>query len=129
MKSLMTKLHKKTGDRFMGMDLLYLTTVGAKSGQERVSPVARFAEGAATWLVVGSNGGSDKNPSWYYNLKAHPDQVSVEVEGAAVPVGVKQLEGEDRAAAWEKIKAAQPRFAGYEKKTDRELPIFRLTAL
>ena len=70
-KNLMIKLHRRTGDRFMGMDLLYLTTVGAKSGEKRQSPVARFADGDA-WLIAATNSGKPQHPSWYFNVRAHP---------------------------------------------------------
>ena len=115
LKNLMTTVHRRTGDRFMGMDLLYLTTVGAKSGEKRVSPVARFADGDDAWLVVASNNGSARQPSWYHNLTAHPDQVSAEVGGRSVPVTVEQLDGPRRDEAWQRIVASQPRFAGYQK--------------
>jgi deazaflavin-dependent oxidoreductase (nitroreductase family) len=127
-KNLMIKWHHRSGDKFMGMDLLYLTTVGAKSGQKRVSPVARFADGDNAWLVVASNGGSSRHPSWYFNVKAHPDQVSAEVDGRSAPVTVEELEGARRAEAWERVIASQPRFADYEKKTERLLPVIRLAA-
>jgi deazaflavin-dependent oxidoreductase (nitroreductase family) len=127
MKNLMIKVHQRSGDRFLGMDLLYLATVGAKTGQRRVSPVARFADGDGAWLVVASNGGSARQPAWYHNLKAHPDQVSIEMGGKSMPVQAQQLTGADRDAAWQRIVASQPRFAGYEKKTSRVLPVIRLT--
>ncbi len=126
-KNLMIKIHRRSGDRFSGMDLLYLTTVGAKSGQKRVSPVARFADGEDAWLIVASNGGSAQQPNWYHNLRAHPSQVEVEFGGATRPVTVEELSGERRQAAWQRIVAAQPRFAGYSKKTSRTIPILRLT--
>jgi deazaflavin-dependent oxidoreductase (nitroreductase family) len=128
-KDVMIKVHRRSGDRFMGMDLLYLTTVGAKTGQKRQSPVARFADGDGAWLVVASNGGSAKHPNWYHNLMAHPDQVWIEVEGRSVRATVEQLEGPRRDEAWRRIVASQPRFAGYEKKTTRALPVVRLTAV
>jgi deazaflavin-dependent oxidoreductase (nitroreductase family) len=128
MKNVMIKIHRRTGDRFMGMDLLYLTTVGAKSGQKRQSPVARFADGDDAWLVVASNNGSARHPAWYHNLMAHPDQVWIEVAGSTTPVTVEQLTGPRREEAWQRIVAAQPRFAGYEQKTDRTLPVVRLAA-
>jgi deazaflavin-dependent oxidoreductase (nitroreductase family) len=127
-KSMMIKIHRRSGDRFMGMDLLYLTTIGAKTGQKRVSPVARFADGDDAWLVVASNNGSSRHPSWYHNLMAHPDQVSVELGGRSVPVTVEQLEGARRDEAWQRITASQPRFDGYSHKTDRALPVLRLSA-
>ena len=110
----------------MGMDLLYLTTVGAKSGQKRQSPVARFSDGDG-WLVVASNNGSEHHPNWYHNLRAHPDQVWVEMAGRTIPATVEELTGPERDAAWQRITAAQPRFAGYEHKTSRNIPIIRLT--
>jgi deazaflavin-dependent oxidoreductase (nitroreductase family) len=127
-KNIMIKVHRRTGDRFMGMDLLYLTTVGAKTGQKRQSPVARFPDGDDAWLVVASNGGSAHHPNWYHNLMAHPDQVWIEVGGRTVRAAVEQLEGPRREQAWQRIVAGQPRFAGYEKKTSRPIPVVRLSA-
>lgn len=127
-KNVMIKLHRRSGDRFMGMDLLYLTTVGAKTGQKRQSPVARFADGDDAWLVVASNGGSSRHPNWYVNLRAHPDQVWIEVAGRSVQATVEKLEGPGRDTAWQRITASQPRFAGYQRKTARVLPVVRLSA-
>ena len=67
--------HRRSGDKFQGQDLLYLTTVGAKTGQKRQSTVARFPDGEDAWLVVASAGGSAHHPAWYHNIAAHPDQV------------------------------------------------------
>lgn len=127
MTRLMVKVHRRTGDRFQGMDLMYLTTVGAKSGAQRVTPIARFPDGDNAWLVVASNGGSARHPSWYHNLAAHPDQVWAEVAGRRFQAHVEQLSGERREDAWRRITASQPRFAGYQRTTDRDLPVLRLT--
>jgi deazaflavin-dependent oxidoreductase (nitroreductase family) len=127
LKNMMIKIHRRSGDRFMGMDLLYLTTVGAKTGEKRLSPVARFPDGADAWIVVASNNGSSRNPSWYHNLMAHPDQVWIEVAGRSVPATAEKLEGPGREAAWQRVIASQPRFAGYQRKTDRTLPVIRLS--
>jgi deazaflavin-dependent oxidoreductase (nitroreductase family) len=128
-KNIMIKIHRRSGDRFLGMDLLYLTTVGAKTGQKRVSPVARFADGDDSWFVVASNNGASRHPNWYHNLMAHPDQAWVEVAGRSVPVTVEELAGERRDEAWQRIIASQPRFEGYRRKTDRALPVLRLSAV
>jgi deazaflavin-dependent oxidoreductase (nitroreductase family) len=127
-KNVMIKIHRRTGNRFQGMDLLYLTTIGARSGEERQSPVARFADGYDAWLVVASNGGSPRHPSWYHNLMAHPDRIRVEVDGRRYNVTAEQLDGARRDAAWQRITAEQPRFAGYQRKTDRAIPVIRLAA-
>jgi len=123
----MTSWHRRSGDKFMGMDLLYLTTVGAKSGEKRQSTVTRFADGEDAWLVVASAGGSAKNPAWYHNIAAHPDQVWIEFGGQQIPVTAEQLASEARDQAWQQITAAQPRYAGYEQKTDRVIPVIRLS--
>ncbi|NKY86315.1 nitroreductase family deazaflavin-dependent oxidoreductase [Nocardia veterana] len=122
----MERYHRFRGDRFQGIDLLYLTTVGAKSGQRRRVTVARFPDSKG-WLIAASMGGSRDNPAWYHNIAAHPDQVWAEVGGREFPVHVEQLEGAERAAAWERICSEQPRFRGYEEKTDRAIPVLRLT--
>jgi deazaflavin-dependent oxidoreductase (nitroreductase family) len=120
------RMHRRGGDRFQGMDLLYLTTVGAKSGEKRVTPVARFPDDGGAWLVVASAAGSANHPAWYHNIAAHPDQVWIEVGGHHFRVQPEQLDGERREQAWQRITAAQPRFAGYERKTDRVMPVVRL---
>lgn len=124
----MTSWHKRSGDKFQGMDLLYLTTVGAKSGEKRQSTVSRFADGDDAWLIVASAAGATKNPAWYHNIAAHPDQVWVEFGGKQQRVIPAQLQGEERNQAWQRITQAQPRYAGYQKKTDREIPIVKLTS-
>lgn len=118
-----------TNGKTMGVDGLVLTTVGAKTGQRRQTLLGTFSDGDGAWLIVASAGGMMKNPAWYYNLAAHPDQVQIEVGGKTVSVTATQLAGEERDAAWQRITAAQPRYAGYQKKTDRVLPVIRLTAV
>lgn len=118
---------RKTG-RFGELPSLVLTTVGSKSGLERKTPLAYFPADDGTWLIVASFAGAAKNPSWYYNLAAHPDRVTIEFGGQSKSVIAEQLHGPERAAAWQQITAASQRFKDYQSKTDRELPIIRLTA-
>jgi deazaflavin-dependent oxidoreductase (nitroreductase family) len=113
--------------KFMGMDVLILTTVGRRSGQPRETPVAWFADGPDAWLVVASGGGS-RHPDWHVNLMAHPDRASIELPGRdAMPVTPHRLDGADREQAWQRIAAAQPRIAKYQSRSDREYPVVRLT--
>lgn len=86
-----------------------------------------FADGDG-WLVVASGGG-DRNPDWFANLTAHPDGVSVERHGEE-PVAVRPvvLDAAERAAAWDRVVEAQPRYAKYQKKATREYPLVRLVA-
>jgi deazaflavin-dependent oxidoreductase (nitroreductase family) len=110
----------------MGFNALVLTTVGRKSGLERTSPVGWFPGTDGSWLIVASAAGAPGNPAWYYNIAAHPDKIQIEVEGRKQAVTAAQLHGAERAEAWTQITAAAPRFAQYQQKTDRELPIIRL---
>ncbi len=121
------RIRAKGGRGLMGGNVLVLTTIGAKTGQERSTPVAWFPGGSDdTWLITASAAGAARNPAWYHNLAAHPDRVRIEFDRTAVDVTADQLHGEERAAAWEGIVAANPRFANYPRVTDREIPVIRL---
>jgi deazaflavin-dependent oxidoreductase (nitroreductase family) len=78
--------------------------------------------------VVASFAGSASHPAWYLNMARHPDDTWVEVEGSRVRVTPRSLSGEERERAWEQITAKSGRFTGYQQKTDREIPVVRLTA-
>ena len=110
----------------MGMNALVLTTIGRTSGEERVTPVAWFPAPGGGWLVVASANGAAKNPAWYFNMAAHPDRVTIDVSGRTIPVTAEELHGAERDEAWRQITTAVPRFAGYETKTDRLIPVIRL---
>jgi deazaflavin-dependent oxidoreductase (nitroreductase family) len=108
--------------------LLVLTTIGRQSGQERQSPVRWFDDGdRGGRLIVASAGGAAKNPAWYYNLKAHPDRVWIEIGRERTAVTAEQLQGAEYDAAWQRITTEVPQFAAYETKTDRRIPVIRLT--
>ena len=125
--NLMAGRVRKGRAKFLGFPALVLTTVGAKSGVERTTPVGWFPGPDGSWLIVASAAGAKGNPAWYYNLAAHPDRVQIEIDGRKVPVTAEQLHGAEREQAWQQIVTAVPRFAQYQVKTDRELPIIRLT--
>ena len=110
----------------LGFDALVLTTIGRKSGVERQTPVGWFPGQDDSRLIVASAAGAARNPAWYYNLAAHPDQVRIELPGRKLAVTAEQLHGAERDAAWRQITATVPRFANYQQATDRELPIIRL---
>jgi deazaflavin-dependent oxidoreductase (nitroreductase family) len=126
---IMMRFHRRGGDRFQGMDLLYITTVGAKSGRERTNPVARFDDGTGGWFVVASAGGAAQHPGWYHNVAAHPDQVWVTFAGQKRHVRVEQLSGDERGQAWQQVVTRAPNFGTYPQKTDREIPVLRLSAV
>jgi deazaflavin-dependent oxidoreductase (nitroreductase family) len=109
------------------LSLLVLTTTGAKSGAKRQSALGYFPDGDNAWLIVASFGGSQANPGWYHNLAAHPE-AEIQIGGRKIPVTATALTGAERDAAWARVVEASPRYAGYATKTDRVIPILRLTA-
>jgi deazaflavin-dependent oxidoreductase (nitroreductase family) len=117
---------RRSGGKSMGMNVLVLHTVGRKSGQIHATPVAWFAGADGSWIVVASANGAPKHPAWYLNMAAHPDQVSIEVQGRTVAVTADELHGPERDAAWEQVVREVPRFGTYRQKTDRVLPVIRL---
>ena len=123
----MAKRIRGKGGRMLGQHSLLLITVGAKSGEPREVPLARFAAPNGGWFVVASANGAQRNPSWYHNLAAHPDQARIVMDGTETAVIATQLHGDEREHAWQQVIAEQPRFAKYAAKTDRAIPIIRLT--
>lgn len=122
------KIRRRNDGRMMGMDVLILHTAGRRSGQPYETPIAWFADGdGGGRLVIASGGGSD-HPNWFRNLMEHPGRAAIELPGGRPqPVTPQWLDGADRDAAWQRIVAANPRFAKYQKKSDRQYPIVRLT--
>ena len=125
-KLMARRIRRKGVSTFQDFNVLVLTTVGRKTGAERATPVGWFPGPDGSWLIVASASGAKGNPAWYYNIAAHPDQVQIEVQGRKVAVTAEQLHGAERAEAWQQITASASRFAGYQRKTDRELPVIRL---
>jgi deazaflavin-dependent oxidoreductase (nitroreductase family) len=115
----------KVGPPFEGAPLLLLHTTGAKSGQERVSPVVYQPVGDA-WAVFASKAGAPTNPDWFHNLKAKPE-ASIELGTETVPVSATVLDGAQRDEIWAKQKELMPGFADYEKATTRTIPVVLLT--
>jgi deazaflavin-dependent oxidoreductase (nitroreductase family) len=121
------RLRRSKDGQMMGFNALILHTVGRRSGQQRTNPVGWWPGPNDSWLICASANAAIDNPAWYYNLAAHPDRVSIEVNGQTVAVIAQQLHGAEREQAWQQITTAAPRFGQYQTKTDRELPIIRLT--
>ncbi|QIM22497.1 nitroreductase family deazaflavin-dependent oxidoreductase [Phycicoccus sp. HDW14] len=110
-----------------GRGLVLLHHTGARTGTERVSPVAAIRDGDDTWLIAASKAGAPDNPDWFHNLRAHPD-VSIETpDDGTVEVYASVLEGEERDAAWARFTAMSEGFRSYEQKTTRVIPVVALT--
>ena len=117
----------KVGGPFEGRTLLLLHTSGAKSGQERVNPVAYCRDGDKL-VIIASKGGAPSNPDWYYNLLAHP-QVMVEVGTETFEVRAEQTAEPERTRLYQEMVKVMPGFADYERKTERVIPVITLTRL
>ena len=115
----------RVGGNFEGAPLLLLHTTGAKSGLERVSPMMYMQVGDS-WAVFASKAGADTNPAWYHNLLAHP-KAQIEVGTETIEVIGRDLNDEEREPIWIAQKAAYPGFAGYERKTTRQIPVVLLS--
>jgi deazaflavin-dependent oxidoreductase (nitroreductase family) len=114
----------KVGGPFENLPLLLLHTTGAKSGKERVNPLAYQADGDRL-VVFASKGGAPTNPDWYYNLLANP-RATVELENDTRTVTARVAEGDERERIWNRQKELVPGFADYEQKTSRQIPVIVL---
>lgn len=113
------------GNTMIGLPVVILTTKGAKTGKIRKTPLMRVEHGGE-YAVVASLGGAPKHPVWYHNVKVHPE---VELQDGATKQDMvaREVTGEEKAKWWEIAVAAFPNYAEYQKKTDREIPVFVLT--
>ncbi|MEP9365327.1 nitroreductase family deazaflavin-dependent oxidoreductase [Nocardioides sp. CN2-186] len=116
--------HGKVGGNFEGAPLLLLHSTGAKSGQERVSPMMYLRDGDR-YLVFASKAGAPDNPDWYHNLKVNPD-ASIEVGDDTVDVRAEELPRAERDEKYAEQAALYPGFKEYEEKTDRVIPVVAL---
>lgn len=115
----------KVGGPFEGNTLLILHTIGAKSGQERLNPVAYIPDDDRL-VIIASKGGAPTNPDWYYNIVAHP-QVTVEVGTEQFTVRASIATEPERTRLYDKMVEVMPGFAEYRKKTTRIIPVIILT--
>ena len=112
--------------RLEGQGALIFVTRGRKSGKRRSSPLMYFQfEESGDLIVVASNYGQDHHPAWYLNIAADPN-VSVETTGERFAAEARITQGEERAALFDKVVAANSRFAGYRAGTDRQIPVVAL---
>jgi deazaflavin-dependent oxidoreductase (nitroreductase family) len=115
------------GTDMQGKPVIILTSVWAKSGKIRKTPLMRV-EHNGEYAVVASLGGAPQHPVWYYNLTANPH---VELQDGPVKrdYRAREVHGEERETWWERAVAAWPDYAEYQKKTTRTIPVFVLTPI
>ena len=112
--------------RDTGLPIIIVTTRGNKSGTLRKTPLMRV-EHDGEYALVASMGGAPKHPVWYYNLKAAPDEVSIQDGPEPFAVDVRELSGDERAVWWDRAAAAYPPYLEYQTRTERLIPVFLAT--
>jgi len=113
------------GTELSGRPVIILTSVGAKTGKIRKTPLMRV-EHDGDYAVVASLGGAPRNPVWYYNLTAN-SQVELQDGPVKKDYQAREVFGDERVAWWERAVATWPDYAEYQKKTTRTIPVFVLT--
>ena len=126
-----TRLHKYSRGRVTVLDIaglpnLNLTVTGRKSGVERTTPLLCVPDGD-TILIAGSYFGGPKTPLWVGNLRAANGEAKVELGKERFAVTARELADPERAEAWLHMLRTWPNYAKYEQRTDRLIPVFRLT--
>jgi deazaflavin-dependent oxidoreductase (nitroreductase family) len=116
----------RVGGPLAGTPIILVHHIGAKSGIERVTPLACSPQGDRRYGIVASNGGSPTHPGWYYNLKANPT-VKVEFGAETFMVLAEELKGPARDALWPELVAASPSLHGFQATAARHIPLFMLT--
>jgi deazaflavin-dependent oxidoreductase (nitroreductase family) len=116
----------KVGGYHATMELLLLTTTGARTGQRRAVPLT-YAPDGDRYIVTAGNAGSDRHPAWYHNLIANPDDVTVEVGDDAFKAVAVIADEPERSALYDLFAAAYPVLDVYQAQTSRQIPIVILT--
>jgi deazaflavin-dependent oxidoreductase (nitroreductase family) len=111
----------EVGGPFEGVPILLLHHRGAKTGTQRVNPLAYRRDGD-NYVVFASKGGAPDNPDWYHNLRANPD-VEIEVGTDTHKATARVAEGDERERLWAAQMTDVPAFASYEGKTNRQIPV------
>lgn len=114
---------ERIGWELKGMPVLELTTTGRKSGQQRTTLLTSPLQVGDGYIIVASRGGDDVHPAWFLNLRDHPE-VTVSAQGHPVqPMTARVATAAERAELWPAVTARYPHYAGYQKRTDREIPL------
>ena len=114
----------KVGGPFEGAPMLLLTTTGTKSGKQYTTPLVYLPD-SNRLIIFASKAGAPTNPDWYHNLVAHP-QVTIEVGTETLNVTATVINGEERDQLFNKQAEISPRFADYQAKTTRQIPVIAL---
>ena len=120
------ELYRALGGRFVGQNILILSTMGRRTGQRR-STLLYYVQDGEDYVVIASNGGDDRYPGWWYNIRANPD-VEIEVGRSRIPCKAEPVREADRRPLFVKLAHVCSGYTKYEQRTSRELTVFRLRA-
>ena len=112
---------------FMGFPVAVVTTIGARSGKEHQHVLGAFPDGQDAWLLIASNGGAQRHPHWFFNIAKNPDKVWLQIGPRKIHAHVESLQGKEREEAYARVAAIGKTYGTYPRKTDREIPVLRLT--
>ena len=116
----------RVGGKLSGMPVLELTTTGRRSGLPRTTVLTSPYQEGSTVVLVASRGGDDRDPAWFLNLRDHPE-VTVSMQGQPPQSMRAEVAGQgERARLWPLLTAAHSNYAGYQKKTTRQIPVVLL---
>ena len=123
--NVMVFLYNVSGGRIGGkmgkVPVLLLTTTGRKTGKQRTLPLVYIMDDS-DYVITASAGGADKHPSWYFNIRSNP-QATIQVKDKHIQVTAEIAEPEKKSELWARLVEVAPNFAGYEKRTSREIPM------
>jgi len=121
----MVFLYNVSGGRIGGkmgkVPVLLLTTTGRKSGKQRTLPLIYIMDNSA-YVITASAGGADKNPGWFFNIRSNP-QATIQVKDKHIKVTVEVAGQDKKSELWARLVEVAPNFAGYQKRTSREIPM------
>lgn len=109
-------------NRGSGMPVLMLTTTGRKSGEPRTTMLTSPLRDGDAIMLVASNGGDPKHPAWFLNLRDDPN-VKVTMGGTTTPMTAHVADAAEKAVLWPRIVADHANYAGYQRKTERNIPV------
>lgn len=125
-RTLFDRTGGRIGGRVGGMPVVKVTTTGRRSGKPRTVMLTSPVRHGDDVVLVASYGGDDQHPAWYRNLQANP-AVTLEMEGRTFPAEARTATPEERAELWSQITSAYKGYAGYQERTDREIPLVLCT--
>jgi deazaflavin-dependent oxidoreductase (nitroreductase family) len=121
-RAILTVSRGRVGAQLGTMPVVELHTVGRSSGARRSAMLTSPIHDDGRYVLVASKGGDDRHPAWYLNLVANPE-VELTVKGRTLPMVARTATGDERAALWSRIVREYGGYAGYQRKTSREIPV------